>query len=240
MKTTRNMLTVVMILAAIGLPAGSADAAPVAPLYYDFTTGTAVNSGSLSVTTTTVGSPTISATGGPTAGLGYVALNGIDQYIEILPTSGNLPDLGGAGGNSYTIAMWINTITPGSEFLYKGSTNWQSGTEAFYLTDVTGNAGGGFHKGTHVGGVQHGGGFTGGISNVADGNWNFISMVRSAGTNTFHVNGVPDGTDTAMGNPEQGTQMIRIGFSNNPGDGAVYFRGSISGISVYDSALTTT
>ena len=240
MKTRKTIATLMAVGMFLVPGIGSADAAPIAPLYYDFTTGAAVNSGSQSVTTTTFGSPTFSATGGPTAGLGYVTLNGSNQYIQIDPTSGNLPDLGGAGGNSYTIAMWINTITPGSEFLYKGSTNWQSGTEAFYLTDVTGNAPGGFHKGTHVGGVQHGGGFTGGISNVADGNWNFISIVRNTGTNTFYVNGVPDGTDTAMNKAEQGTQMIRIGFSNNAGDGAVPFNGSISGVSVYGSALTTT
>ena len=214
-----------------------------APLAYTFANGTAANIGSQSVTTTTSGNPTFSASGGPAPGLGYVTLNG-SQYIEIDPTSGNLPNLGGASGNSYTIGMWIKTSTPGGEFLYKGSnvtTLWPTGCEAFFLTSGVGAGAGG--TGTHVGGVQSSGGWVGGNTSVVNGNWNYISIVRNGGTSTLYVNGVADGTSTGMNVAEQGTQMIRIGWTNdgpgsNPNDGPVNFNGSISGVAVYGSALT--
>jgi fibronectin-binding autotransporter adhesin len=228
---------------ATTITGGTLKLAPVvgtAALAYTFATGSAVNTGNTAatVTTTTSGSPIFTASGGPRAGLGVMTLNG-SNYLDILATSGNLPNLGGLSGNSYTIGMWIKTSTPGSEFLYKGSSAWAANDEAFYLTDVTnGNASSGVHQGTHIGGVQYNGGFVGGTANVANGNWNFISIVRSGGTSTFYVNGVADGTATNMNLAEQGTQDIRIGFTNNAGDGPVNFNGSISGVSVYGSALT--
>ena len=204
-----------------------------APLAYTFASGTAANIGTLSVSTSTSGSPTFSANGGPKPGLGSVTLNG-SQYIEIDPTSGSLPNLGGTSGNSYTIGMWIKTSVSGGEFLYKGGASWAGNDEAFFLTSGVGTGTGG--TGTHVGGVQYGGGWVGGNTNVVNGNWNYISIVRSGGTSTMYVNGVADGTSTSMGNAENGTQMIRIGWTNDGGDGPVNFNGSISGVSVYGSA----
>ncbi len=209
--------------------------APAAALAYTFATGSAVNSGTTAVTTT-LGSttPTFSATGGPAAGLGTATFSGgTNSYIDIQAAS--LPNLGGTATNNYTIATWINTTTAGSAFLYKGDLGWGNADEKYYLTSGTGSGAGG--TGTHAGGVQFAGGWVGGNTSVNTGNWTFIAIVRNAGTSTVYVNGVADGTSTAMGNAEQGTQDIRIGWAP-VSDGASPLVGSLSDVDVYGSALT--
>ncbi len=205
-----------------------------APLAYTFGNG-AVNNGTQNVTSFTSGSPTISALGGPAPGLGYVSLNG-SQYVEIDATTSALPNLSGSA--NYSIGMWIQTITPGSEFLYKGNPNsWDQGAEAFYLSGASSSGG----AGNVIGGVQNSYGWIGGSVNVATGNWMYITLVRSNNTTTFYVNGVPDPqTATNMSGQEDGIQTIRIGWTNDPQDGPVNFVGSISGVTVFSSALTQT
>jgi autotransporter-associated beta strand protein len=204
--------------------------APVAPLAYTFDTGTATNSGSLSVTTTVGGVgavPTMSATGGPRAGLGVATFaSGATGYVDIVAAS--LPNLGAAA--NYTIGMWIKTTQAGAAYLYKGSATWTTRNETFYLNNGSG-------AGTRVGGVQWGGGWVTGATAVNDGTWKFISIVRTNGTSTVYVNGVADGTDTDMNQPENGTQNIRLGWSPS-NDGSAPFVGDISGSYVYDSALS--
>ena len=109
-----------------------------AAMAYTFASGTAANIGTLSVNTSTSGSPTFSASGGPKPGLGYVTLNG-SQYIEIdpNPTSGTLTNLGGTSGISYTIGMWINTSTQGGEYLYKGASSGWSAERRVVLPDLS-------------------------------------------------------------------------------------------------------
>jgi autotransporter-associated beta strand protein len=207
--------------------------APVAPLAYTFNTGTATNSGSLSVTTTVGGTgtvPTFSATGGPRAGLGVATFaSGATGYVDIVAAS--LPDLGTAA--NYTIGMWIRTTLAGAAYLYKGDLVWNNYTETFYLN--SGNS----VSGTKVGGVQWGGGWVTGNTSVNDGAWKFISIVRTNGVSTVYVNGVPDGTDSDMSHAEQGGQRIRLGWSPS-NDGSVPFVGDISGSYVYNSALSAT
>ncbi len=205
-------------------------------LVYSFTSGAAVNSGSNSstVTTTPVGSPVISATGGPN-GLGVMRLNG-SNYLAI--TAASLPDLSGSA--NYTIGMWIDTTQTGGSVLYKGTTGaWSSGDENFYLTSGTPNSNNG-GTGTHVGGVQWGGGWVGGNTAVNTGTWKFISIVRGGSASTVYVNGINDGTTTnGMSNPEQGTQLIALGYNSGAAhDGALMFSGSVSGSYVYGAALT--
>jgi fibronectin-binding autotransporter adhesin len=212
----------------------------VPQLAYDFTTGSAVNTGSNAskVTSTTVGSPVFSASGGP-SGLGAMSLNG-SNYLAI--TANSLPDLSGSA--SYTIGMWIKTTEAGASFLYKGTVGaWSSGDEDFYLTGNTPN-GVIDASGPHVGGVQWGGGFLGGNTAVNTGTWQFVSIVRSGQAATVYVNGVSDGTtyggaNFGMGNAEQGTQLIALGYNSGAAhDGALMFSGSISGTYVYNTALT--
>ena len=206
--------------------------APVAPLAYTFNTGTATNSGSLSVTTTVGGTgtvPTFNATGGPRAGLGVATFaSGTTGYVDIAAAS--LPNLGTAA--NYTIGMWIKTTQAGSAYLYKGDLGWNANDETFYLNPGSSTAGG-----TKVGGVQWGGGWVTGATSVNDGTWKFITIVRTNGTSTVYVNGVADGTSTGMSNAEQGTQRIRLGWSPS-NDGSVPFVGDISGSYVYNSALS--
>jgi autotransporter-associated beta strand protein len=90
-----------------------------------------------------------------------------------------------------------------------------------------------------VGGVQWDGGWVGGSTNVNTGTWQFVSIVRSGGADTFYVNGVADATTaTDMNLSEQGTQDIRLGFNaGDTADGAYMFVGRISGAYVYGTAL---
>ncbi len=212
----------------------------VPQLAYNFTTGSAVNTGSngSTVTSTPVGSPVFSTSGGPN-GLGAMGLNG-SSYLEI--TANSLPNF--SGSSSYTIGMWIKTTEVGASLLYKGTVGaWSSGDEDFYLTGNTPN-GVIDASGSHVGGVQWGGGFVGGNTAVNNGTWQFISIVRSGQTATVYVNGQSDGatyggTNFGMGNSEQGTQLIALGYNSGVAhDGALMFSGSISGSYVYNTALT--
>ena len=110
--------------------------------------------------------------------------------------------------------MWIDTTQAGGSVLYKGTSGaWTSGDENFYLTSGTPNSNNG-GTGTHVGGVQWGGGFIGGKTAVNTGTWKFVTIVRSGGASTVYVNGVNDGTTTSGSqfNPEQGTQIIASGL----------------------------
>ena len=165
-----------------------------------------------------------------------MTLNG-SNYLSI--TASSLPNLG--GGANYTIGMWINTTESGATYLYKGDGNWNQYDENFFLTSVSGNVGSGSgYSGGHVGGVQSWGGWVGGNTNVTTGQWKFISLVRSGGTDTFYVNGVADSvTATNMGDPEQGTQKILIGSNGgDTNDGPQMFVGQISGVYVFNSTLT--
>ena len=209
----------------------------VPQLAYNFSSGSAVNTGNnaSAVTSTLVGSPVISATGGPNAGLGVMSLNG-SNYLTI--TASSLPNLSGTA--NYTIGMWINTTEAGASVLYKGTSGaWSSGDENFYLTTTTPNSNAGT-TGTNMGGVQWGGGWVGGNTAVNTGTWEFVSIVRSGNSSTVYVNGNPDGVTTnGMGNPEQGTQFIALGYNSGVAhDGALMYSGSISGSYVYNTALT--
>lgn len=205
---------------------------PLRPaLAYTFNTGYATNSGRLSVATTLgATAPTFSATGGPRDGLGVATFaGGANSYIDIAAPS--LPNLSSAA--NYTIAMWIRTTQAGAAYLYKGDLGWGSNDQTFYLNE------GNTTPGTKVGGVQWAGEWVTGATAVNDGTWKFISIVRSNSISTVYVNGVVDGTDNGMWNPEQGTQRIRIGWSPSD-DGSSPFIGDISGVYVFDRALTDT
>lgn len=203
---------------------------PLRPaLAYTFSTASATNSGRLSVTTTLgATAPSFSTTGGPKDGLGVATFaGGANSYIDIAAPS--LPNLSSAA--NYTIAMWIRTTQAGAAYLYKGDLGWGANDQTFYLNE------GNTTPGTKVGGVQWGGEWVTGTTAVNDGTWKFISIVRSNSISTVYVNGVVDGTDNGMWNPEQGTQRIRIGWSPSD-DGSSPFIGDISGVYVFDRALT--
>ena len=213
----------------------------VAPqLAYNFSSGSAVNTGNnaSTVTTTPVGSPVFSATGGPN-GQGVMGLNG-SNYLNIQAAS--LPNLSGSA--NYTIGVWINTTEAGASLLYKGDGGWDSKDEVFYLgneasgaTQGSPGSGGTDAAGGYVAGVQYAGGWVGSTPNVDSGSWVYVTYIRSGGTTTCYVNGQADGTSSGMSLNEQGTQDIRIGSNGGSHDGALMFSGSISGACVYGTAL---
>jgi autotransporter-associated beta strand protein len=208
-----------------------------APLAFNFSSGTSVNNGTMAVTLTNSAGPVYSSTGGPEPGLGAMTLAN-SAFLLIQPQSGNLPNLGGLSSNSYTVAMWIKTTLSGAALLSKGSTTWSASGVTFYLTSGSGGNNGSGTSGSHMGGVQFGHSWIGGNTAVNTGNWTFVSMVRAGGTSTVYVNGVPEVTGTNMDGGEQGTpQEIRLGWASSH-DGAKNFNGSMSGIYVYDSALS--
>ena len=168
-----------------------------------------------------------------------MTLNG-NNYLAIA-TTGSLPNLGGNNGNTYTIGVWVNTTLQGASLLSKGNGAWNaSGDETFYLNNASGNSASA-STGPYMGGVEFSGSYIGGgTAAVNTGTWQFVSVVRSSNnTSSVYVNGVLEASGmTNMGLAEQGTQNIYIGWNMGNHDGSVGYSGSISGVYVYNSALT--
>ena len=216
---------------------------PDAPLVYSLTVGTVQNDGSLTADTVCGrDGPALFADGGPRAGLGRAVFGGTsNEYIEI--KAAKLPNFGGT--TNYSIAMWLRPRKAGGAYLYKGSmSSWLANSETFYLGNVTSDGTkGDIGKGWKVGGVQNTSGWIAGQTALPSNQWSFITLIRTNNVTTFYVNGVADGTGTKMHVAEyagNNPQIIRIGWNvmQNLPD-ADYFLGDISGICLYDTALSS-
>jgi len=138
-----------------------------------------------------------------------------------------------AGGN-WTVAYWIKTTTAGAVILYQGDGGWNSGDTTFYLNTGSGSAGG-----TQAGAVRWGGGWLTGTASLTDGNWHFITLVDSAGTESIYVDGNADAVTSTMANPlAVGANQIWIGSSPDGGDGTAKMNGLIDEVWMFNGPLT--
>ncbi len=157
-----------------------------------------------------------------------LSLNGAaGSYVAI---NSPITDLSGSG--SWTVSAWINTTQSGATILNKGNgSTWATGFSTFYLQN--GNDGGG----TAMGAVRYSGGWLSGTANVANGQWNFVTISDNAGTRTIYVNGAVDPqTQTQFTTFDTGT-VVRLGWT--PGDdGSTFFNGEMSDVGIYSTALT--
>jgi autotransporter-associated beta strand protein len=77
------------------------------------------------------------------------------------------------------------------------------------------------------------------IDRVNDGNWHLITYTNAAGAKTIYVDGVADILSQQEFNNTDTGSKIRIGFSPaGEGDGNVVPNASLSGINIYNAALT--
>ncbi|HEX3357751.1 MAG TPA: autotransporter-associated beta strand repeat-containing protein [Tepidisphaeraceae bacterium] len=175
------------------------------------------------------GSGSINTTGGPLAGLGALVLNGNGTTVDI---NSGVTDL--SSNSNWTLSTWIKTTQAGATILNKGDgTNWTSGFSTFYLG--TGSNSG---SGTLPDAVRWGGGWVAGSTNVADGSWHLLTYTDADGTKMVYVDGVAEAlSQNQFLNTDTGTK-IRIGFAPTNVDGELPTSGSLSGINLYNTALT--
>src|ERR1019366_1946158 len=65
-------------------------------------------------------------------------------------------------GNTWTLAMWVQTSTSGGCYAYQGDGGWNANFSSFYLNNASG-------AGTKQGGVRYGAGWETGSADINDG-----------------------------------------------------------------------
>ena len=86
--------------------------------------------------------------------------------------------------------------------------------------------------------MRWGGGWLAGTTPVADGIWHLLTYTDSAGTKTIYVDGVADTlSQYQFLNTDTGSK-VRIGFAPTNVDGELPTNGSLSGINIYNTALS--
>lgn len=175
------------------------------------------------------GSGFINATGGPAAGMGALVLNGSGTTVDI---NSGITDL--SSSSTWTVSAWIKTTQAGATIFNKGDgTNWNSGFSTFYLGNGNSAGSGGLPDA-----VRWGGGWVAGSTSVNDGNWHLLTYTDSGGTTMVYVDGVAENlTQNQFLNADTGSK-VRIGFPPTNVDGEVPTSGSLSGINIYNTALS--
>ncbi len=175
------------------------------------------------------GTGSINITGGPVSTMGALVLNGDGSTVDINNTVTSL-----SASSNWTVSAWIKTTQAGATIFNKGDgTNWNSGYSTFYLGDGDNEGSGGVPDA-----VRWGGGWLAGSTQVNDGNWHLLTFTNAAGTKAVYVDGVPDGvSQSAFNNTDTGSK-IRIGFAPTNVDGELSTNGMLSGINIYNSALS--
>jgi len=75
-------------------------------------------------------------------------------------------------GNNWTMAMWIQTTSPGACYAYQGDGGWAPNNTSFYLNNGSGG-------GNRQGGVRYGTGWEQGGTDINDGLWHHLVMTCS-------------------------------------------------------------
>jgi fibronectin-binding autotransporter adhesin len=217
-------------------PAAVALATPLASYSFSHLSGnTVINDGSggaaLNGTlNSNGGTGSINANGGPGAGMGALTLNGNGTTVDI---NSGVTDLG--GNSNWTVSAWVKTMQNGATILNKGDgTNWANGYSTFFLG--TGNNGG---SGGVPDAVRFAGGWLAGSTRVNDNTWHLLTYTDAAGVKTIYVDGAPDVLGQGQFFTADTGSKVRIGFSPaGQSDGQVPTSGSLSGINIYNAALS--
>ena len=175
------------------------------------------------------GTGSINTSGGPAAGMGALALNGSNTTVDV---NSGITDL--SSGSNWTVSAWIKSTQAGATILNKGDgANWSSGFSTFYLGNGNNAGSGGLPDA-----VRWGGGWLSGSTPVADGNWHLLTYTDTAGTKTIYVDGVADTLSQYQFLSADTGSKVRIGFAPTSIDGELPTNGSLSGINIYNTALS--
>jgi autotransporter-associated beta strand protein len=163
----------------------------------------------------------------------YIDGNGGAAATNIVQIANKVTDT--SASSSWTLGYWIKTTTAGAVILYQGDGTWSSSGQTTYLL----NANSGSTAGTPAGAVRYAGGFLTGTTALNDGNWHFITLVDTAGTETIYVDGNADAVTSSMSLAlASGANQTWIGGAPDSDAGAVKISGLIDEVCVFDRALT--
>ena len=208
---------------------------PVLWLSFDSVSGTTVTNqgkGGWGMNGTIIGSGAYITNSGKFGNALYVNGVGTNTATNIVMISSKVVDTSVSG--SWSLGYWIKTTTAGAVIMYQGDGGWNSGDTTYYL-----NAGSSSSGGTHAGAVRYAGNWLTGAAALNDGNWHFVTLVDSAGSETIFVDGNSDSTTATMsGALASGANQIWIGGSPDGGDGTLKMTGFIDEVCLFDRALT--
>jgi len=163
----------------------------------------------------------------------YVNGTGGATAANIVQISSKIVDTSASA--SWTVGYWVKTTTAGAVVMYQGDGGWSSSGQTTYLL----NANSGSTAGTKAGAVRWAGGFLTGTTALNDGNWHFIALVDSVGTETIYVDGNVDAVISSMsGALAAGANQTWIGGSPDTDAGAVKMTGMIDEVCLFSRALS--
>jgi hypothetical protein len=141
-------------------------------------------------------------------------------------------------GNTWTLAMWIQTTTPGACYAYQGDAGWGPNNTSFYLNNGNG-------AGDYQGGVRYGTGWEEGTTAVDDGAWHHVVMVCNGTVKTLYLDGNVDpfpGAANAYNGDGWTTAgaggQFWVGGNGYSGDGSANLNGLIDEVWFFNQALT--
>ncbi len=141
-------------------------------------------------------------------------------------------------GNNWTLAMWIQTSTPGACYAYQGDAGWGANNSSFYLNNGNG-------AGDYQGGVRYGSGWEEGTTAVDDGTWHHVVIVCNGTTKTLYLDGnvdpFPGAANAYNGDGWTTTSagaQFWIGGNGYSGDGSANLNGLIDEVWMFDKALS--
>jgi len=159
---------------------------------------------------------------------------GAGAFTNIVVITNNVVNnINGSGGN-WTVGLWVNTSTAGSEYLFNGTTayTWSNLETIFYLTSASSTAG------TKAGMVRYAGGFDEGTAVLNNGAWHFVVITDNGGTVTQYVDGAADAwTVNGISATATGGMWV-IGGSPDTGDGTAHFNGLIDEVYMFNRSLS--
>jgi len=127
-------------------------------------------------------------------------------------------------GNAFTISMWINT-TQASGRLISVARSPGSYVKQMVMW-LTGNKFGVY------GGSES-------STNVNDGNWKFITLVREAGTYKYYINNSLDVTRSGQDSQTFNKNDLVIGWDYRNNSSSSGYVGNIGAVYVYNTVLTS-
>ena len=138
-------------------------------------------------------------------------------------------------GNNWTMAMWIQTTSPGACYAYQGDGGWAPNNTSFYLNNGSGG-------GNRQGGVRYGTGWEEGGTDINDGLWHHLVMTCSNSVKVLYLDGHVDAFGGAGYNGDGWTTtgaggQFWIGGNGYSGDGSANLNGLIDEVYVFNRTL---
>ena len=163
----------------------------------------------------------------------YINGDGTNNATNIVFISSKVVDTSAIG--NWSVGYWIKTTTAGAVIMYQGDGTWSSSGQTTYLL----NANSGGTPGTYAGAVRWAGGFLTGTTALNDGNWHFITLVDSFGSEIIYVDGSVNSASSTMSLAlASGANQIWIGGAPDTDAGACKMTGLIDEVCLFSRALS--